>query len=78
MVKDLNMSEFEYVIVGDTEKYKGCLVYVCGISEDRAKEVLDRMINNPTENDKTVSNGHINLRIEKVPKEDCWWNGYLD
>lgn len=72
------MSEFEYVIVGDTENYKGCIVYVCGVSEDRANEVLYRMMNNPTENDKVISKGHRNLRIERVPKEDCWWNGYLD
>lgn len=72
------MSDFEYTIVGDTKKYKGCLVCVCKGSEDMAKEVLDRMINNPTEDDKAMSKGHTNLRIKKVPKEDCWWNGYLD
>ena len=68
----------EYIIVGDTEKCKDCLVCPCGVSLDRAKEILDRMINNPTENDKALSEGHTNLRIKEVPKESCWWNGYLD
>ena len=35
----------EYIIVGDTEKYKDCLVCPCGVSLDRAKGILDRMIN---------------------------------
>ena len=68
----------EYIIIGDTEKYKDCLVCPCGVSLDRAKGILNRMINNPTENDKALSEGHINLRIKEVPEEDCWWNGYLD
>lgn len=72
------MSDGEYIIVSDIEKYKGCLVCVCGESEDRANEILERMTNNPTENDKAISKGHTNLRIEKVPKENCWWNGNLD
>lgn len=68
----------EYIIVGDTEKYKDCLVCPCGASLDRAKEILDRMINNPTENDKVITKGHTNLRIKEVPEESCWWNNSLD
>ena len=68
----------EYIIVGDTEKYKDCLVCPCGVSLDRAKGILDRMINNPTENDKALSEGHTNLRIKEVPEESCWWNDSLD
>ena len=68
----------EYIIVGDTERYKDCLVCPCGVSLVRAKEILDRMINNPTENDKAITKGHTNLRIKEVPEESCWWNDSLD
>lgn len=74
----INISSIEYVITGDTEKYKDCLIYVIGESFDRAKEILNRMLNNPTENDKRVMNGAFNLRIEEVDKKDCWWNGNCD
>lgn len=68
----------EYVIIGDTEKYDDCLVYAIGESLERAKEILNRILTNPTENDKHISNGMSNLRIEKVGKKDCWWNGHCD
>lgn len=70
----------EYIIVGDTEKYKSCLIYTCGKNIEKAKEVLNRMLTNPTVNDLVVSEGHFNLRIETVDDKDCWWNdpGMLD
>ena len=68
----------EYIIVGDTEKYKDCLVCLCGTQPDRAKEILDRMINNPNENDKAISEGHTNLRIKEVEEKSCWWNYNCD
>ena len=68
----------DYIIIGDTENYKDCLVCVCGTSFERAQAELDRMLNNPTDNDKRIIRGHTNLRIEEVPEEDCWWNGKLD
>lgn len=64
----------EYVIVGDTEKYNGCLIYTVGISFEKAEQTLNRMLNNPTENDKRVMKGHVNFRIEEADKGDCWWN----
>lgn len=67
----------DFVIVGDTDKYEGCLVCVCG-TYDNANKILHRMLNNPTENDKKIMNGHSNLRIEEVPEEDCWWRGNCD
>ena len=63
----------EYIIVGDTEVYDGCLVCVC-TSFEQAEQVLNRMINNPTASDKKMIKGHKNLRIEKMNKEYCWWN----
>jgi hypothetical protein len=71
------MEEFEYIIQGKTEIYGWCLVYVSGCL-DSAEKDLNRMINNPTENDKRLIKGHTDLRIKKVPKSDCWWNGNCD
>ena len=68
----------EYVIVGDTKEFKECLIYVCGTSRDWAEKLLDRMLNNPTENDLRAMKDHTNLKVEEVPPEDCWWNGNLD
>lgn len=64
----------EYIIVGDTAEYKECLVYTCGKSKERAKEVLSRMLTNPDENDKLVMRGMFNFKIKTVEDEDCWWN----
>ena len=44
----------EYVIVGDTAQYKGCLIYVCGTSYEHAHSTLNRMLNDPTEEDKKM------------------------
>ena len=63
----------DYVIIGDTDKYEGCLVCVTGSTLERANEVLNRMLNNPTEHDKRMMSGHTNFRIKEVPAEDCWW-----
>lgn len=67
----------DYVIVGDTKQYKGCLVYVCGTLENATK-VLNRMLNNPTKDDKELMVEHTNFRIEFVEEQDCWWHGNCD
>ena len=64
----------EYVIKGDTPRFDNCLVCVCGKSKEYADEVLYKMINNPSDNDKRLIKDHINLRVEEVRDEDCWWN----
>ena len=61
-----------YEIIGDTNKYKGCLICTCS-NKKSAENTLNRMLNNPTENDKRLMNGHRNLRIKEVPAEKCWW-----
>lgn len=69
----------EYVIVGDTKEYgNSCLVYVVGTSFENAEQVLNRMLNNPNDNDKKLINEVTNLRIEEVDKKDCWWNENCD
>ena len=67
------MSDFEYIIVGDTEKYKDCLVCVCGSDKEDAERALNRMLNNPTDNDKRLMERHSNLKVKKVHKDSCWW-----
>jgi hypothetical protein len=67
----------DYVIVGDTQEYKGCLVCICFTLEN-ANKVLHRMLNDPTDNDKILMKGHSNLRVEEVPEDECWWRGNCD
>jgi hypothetical protein len=68
----------EYIIKGDTDRYEDCLLLVCGESKENAEKALDRLLNNPTDNDKRLIKDHVNLRIAEVADEDCWWNGDLD
>ena len=67
----------DYVIVGDTERYKDCLVCIGGAYEN-AEKALNRMLNNPTENDRKLMTGHTNFRIKYVSVKDCWWHGNCD
>lgn len=64
----------QYIIIGDTENYNGCLICVVSGDITQAENVLRRMLNNPTENDKRLMKGHSNLRIKAVEAKDCWWN----
>ena len=68
----------DYIIIGDTNEFKDCLVCVAGSTSERANELLNRMLNNPTDNDKRIMSGHTNFRIKFVEADNCWWNGYLD
>lgn len=62
----------QYIIAGDTEEYKGCLIYVCGTLEI-AKKSLERILNNPTKDDLKAIEEFTNIRIQKEDEEDCWW-----
>lgn len=64
----------EYIIIGDTKRYNGCLVMICRGNRELAESVLNRMLKNPTENDKVLMKGHKNLRIKPVEEKDQWWN----
>lgn len=64
----------EYIIVGDTNTYKECLVRSCGRSYENAVKTLDRMLHNPDKYDKYDVERHTNLRIKEVKDETCWWN----
>lgn len=63
----------DFIIKGDSEQYKDCLVCVCGTSREVAEEHLAKMLSNPSENDKRLIEGMSNLRIEEVEEKDCWW-----
>lgn len=67
------MKDSDYIIVGDTERFDDCLICVAGKTKESAEETLNRMMTNPTENDKRLMFGHRNLRIKEVPAEECWW-----
>ena len=70
---EVYMDAGEFVIIGDTEKHRNCLIRPCGTFE-RAKEDLQRMLTNPNENDMALMKGHTNIRIDFVPEQHCWWN----
>lgn len=55
----------EYVIVGDTKNYDGCLVMVCKSDRDFAEKVLQRMLNSPTQNDKRCMGGISTFALKK-------------
>ena len=68
----------EYIIVGDSEKCEGCLLY-CGFKEkEQAERVLNRMLNNPTRGDEQIMRGKSNIRVQEVASKDCWWNDKYD
>lgn len=68
----------EYIIVGDNQDYNGCLIYVCGTDQSWAEQVLQRMLNHPTENDIKSMGSCTDLRVEEVLPENCWWNDTTD
>lgn len=63
-----------YIIVGDTERYKDCLVTVIHGDKTFAEEVLDRLVNHPTITDRRMIEGHTNLRLQETEEKDEWWN----
>lgn len=71
----MKMSDF--IIVGDTETYKECLIYIC-YTEKNAENILNRMLNNPDETDKKFIKIYNNFRIKEVPEKDCWWRHRCD
>lgn len=62
----------DYIIIGDTERNKDCLVCICGKKYEYAYAIWNRITKNPTENDRNLIKGHTNFRIKYVELEDCW------
>ena len=67
-----------YHIMADFEicgKIRNCLIYGWMTGEEKAKEVLDRILNNPTEQDLMNTRGATNLHIETDTETPWWWEG---
>lgn len=63
-----------WIIVGDTDKYVGCLMYTIVGDKNYAEKVLDRILNDPDDEDKKMLKTHHNVRIEETEPKDEWWN----
>ena len=68
------MSRTEFIIIGDTDRFDGCLVCLAGKTKERAEEILNQMLTNPTDNDRKLMERHRNFRIKEVESESAWWN----
>ena len=71
--------DVEYFIAGDALLHKGCLICITDCkSFEEAEQILERMLNNPNENDKKMIKGYRNIHVAAIPKNDCWWNDNCD
>lgn len=60
-----------YIIIGDSGKFKDCLVKVLyAQSAEQAQTMFQRFLNDPTERCKK---DHKNFRLKPTKKEDEWW-----
>ena len=67
----------QYVIVGDTNEFKGALIKVVGkVSLEEANKRLFDILNNPSDNDKKILSmtEYKNIHLDTVEDKDCWWN----
>lgn len=64
----------EYIIVGDTERYKECLVFTCGKNKEHAESVLHKILTNPSKEEAFVIRNMKNLKVIVANGGDCWWN----
>lgn len=64
----------EYIIVGDTDSFKDCLITVVHGDRQFAEKTLESMLYSPTKDDLILMQGHKNIRIKEVVEEDQWWN----
>ena len=70
----MNRDGYEFIIVGDSPKYEECLIALAGYTEERANAILERMVNDPNDNDIALIKDCKNLRIKQVKSADQWWN----
>ena len=79
-INDVNKKErranmrTEYIIVGDTDEFKECLVALAGLSKENAEKKLEQMLSSPNDNDKALIGNCYNLRIKEVESDSAWWN----
>lgn len=66
----------EWVIVGDTDKYKDCLI-LCGCTTwEMACKVLNKVLTSPQYEQER--NEYKNIHIAEVAAKDCWWRDGVD
>jgi hypothetical protein len=58
----------EYIIVGDTARYKECLVYIGGRTMEQAQKMLEQ-----AKQDEHFKN-HTNFQIKTTESKENWWN----
>lgn len=62
-----------YTIIGDTEEYKDCLIFLtCAATREQAEETLDRVLHGSEERYVEARAKHTNIRIEEV--DHGWWD----
>lgn len=65
----------EWIIVGDTEDYKGCLIKIGrGCKREQMEKELERMKTKPNKNDLALIRDCTNLRLVETEEKDQWWN----
>lgn len=65
-----------YVIVGDTEQYKECLVIALkgNWTKEQAEARLQKLLASTDKMDKKAIAGHTNLKVKSVEAKKEWWN----
>lgn len=62
----------EYIVVGDYEEFKSCLIYVCGNSRENAQRAFEKAMLLPD------YESYTNIHIEEVEPDERWWNKNCD
>lgn len=62
-----------YIIVGDTERYKECLIKVCSGDKVQAQKSLVKFLSGETEQDRKDLAKHTNIHLMHTDREDEWW-----
>ncbi len=64
----------EFIIIGDTDEYKDCLVTLAGRTRETAEKKLAQMLEHPDKYDKAIMGDCYNLRIKEIESEGAWWH----
>lgn len=60
-------AEYEYIIIGDTDQFKDCLICLAGRDGSHAEQIRLGVIT-------SQSDRYSNIRVKKVKSSECWWN----
>lgn len=87
---NLENQSFQYVVMGrkrkttkptpddlissDDEDTNYLICVIGHTSKEKADNILNQMLTEPTDNDTKLMNGMHDFYIEAVPEKDCWWN----